>query len=104
MNKVIEGNKIIAEFMGGKLKVYNISNAEYYIMSNKQKWMPEELKYHTSWDWLMPVYVKMQNIGADKGLSYEKFYTNFHVGVTIGDIRYSWLAVVDFINWYNQQK
>lgn len=46
----IEGNKIIAEFMGVPLKSKQItfSNPEIEIEKDRT------FKYHSSWDWLMP--------------------------------------------------
>jgi hypothetical protein len=41
---VEEGNKIIAKFDG------------------KQKIHPNDLKYHSSWDWLIPVYEKIARV------------------------------------------
>lgn len=41
-----ENNKLIAEFMG-----YNLNNLTPSFLNN--------LKYHTSWDWLMPVLKKI---------------------------------------------
>jgi hypothetical protein len=47
--KTLERNKLIAEFMG----VYNY-NSEWTEEANA-----EQYKYHTSWDWLMPVLKKI---------------------------------------------
>lgn len=63
-----QGNKLIAEFMGGKLK-HQIISAIGDRMQNDDIWLPfhgiriiKELKYHSSWDWLMPVVKKIENI------------------------------------------
>jgi len=44
----MENNKLIAEFMG-------------YIYEDDIL-VPEEPQYHTSWDWLMPVLIKIERI------------------------------------------
>ena len=51
----MKDNKLIAEFMG-----LEFSKGEYYRpLYNSGDWIPEnELQYHTSWDWLMPVVKK----------------------------------------------
>jgi hypothetical protein len=79
-------------------------------MPNKQQWMPERLIYHSSWDWLMPVVEKieamrgthllMKPFGCEI-LMFGKSLIN-EVGNT--KIEAAWLAVVEFIKWYNQSK
>ena len=49
----MENNKVIAEFMG--LNIDKGVQADY---------MQHELKYHKSWDWLMPVVEKMESMGC----------------------------------------
>ena len=49
----MENNKLIAEFMG--LNIDRGVQADY---------MEHELKYHTSWDWLMSVVDKMESMGC----------------------------------------
>ena len=55
-------NKLIAEFMG-----MEESNGEYYKrIYNSGDWIPlDELKFDTSWDWLMPVVEKCYDNGAE---------------------------------------
>ena len=48
-----EANKLIAEFMGSNLN--GLESWQY----------EEELQYHTSWDWLMPVIDKVKIIDHD---------------------------------------
>jgi hypothetical protein len=50
----MENNKVIAEFMG--LNIDKGVQADY---------MEHELKYHTSWDWLMPVIDKIELMGCE---------------------------------------
>ena len=55
-------NKLIAEFMGAeydKGTMYG-STAGDYIFSDGSIYLGHELKYHTSWDWLMPVVEKIE--------------------------------------------
>ena len=56
----IENNKMIAEFMG--LEMLN----DLQIKTPKDGGIfLSELKYHTSWDWLMPVIKKIKLMGVD---------------------------------------
>ena len=67
-----EANKLIAEFMG-----MGCSNEEYYprpvrialscvALYNSGSWINEdELLFHESWDWLMPVITKLKSIDPD---------------------------------------
>jgi hypothetical protein len=97
----LEGNKLIAVFMGAKLKYYNISNAPYYLMPNKQQWMPERLVYHTSWDWLMPV---VNKIICTNPTIEDAFKNTYKVVDTLMyiQIERTWKAVVVFIEWLNK--
>ncbi len=85
-------NKLIAEFMGMENYLYHFQGYDtdmYYTDS--------ELKFHTSWDWLMPVVEKCMQTG-DNTDEWDALYdalstvnkTNTHE------------AVVEFINQYNK--
>lgn len=64
--ETLNNNILIAEFMGGKVKsesILNIKDNEIFIpfhgvcdLGNSGK----GLKYHNSWDWLMPVVEKIE--------------------------------------------
>ena len=66
---VIEGNKLIAEFMGAKWlfqddAIYHRYGWFYELDNTPTKWTSlwhdnEHLQYHSSWDWLMPVVEKI---------------------------------------------
>lgn len=56
--EIIEGNKLIAEFMGLEWKLHL---GRRYLYNHA--WIPlENLKYHSSWDWLMPVVEKIETM------------------------------------------
>lgn len=63
--EILECNKLIAEFMDGRL--YEVDNQMCWILpdvfSAKTYTKPSDLKYHYSWDWLMPVWFKCKEIG-----------------------------------------
>ena len=61
--EIIKNNKLIAEYMGLEKGVaYYIPNYEKHCKfsyDTTNLFFPEELKYHESWDWLMPVIEKL---------------------------------------------
>jgi hypothetical protein len=134
--EIEEGNKLIAEFMGCR------ESTVYWGGEPFQRWgfadtdiadkWPEncfsvETKYHTSWDWLMPVVEKIGLLPypKDKGWKDEDYkdYSAYPYPRTFGMrntegkymvrlnasplfeadtlIEATWLAVIDFIQWYN---
>jgi hypothetical protein len=125
--KIVEGNKLIASFMG--FIRAGEPNAGYARLKDwciqPFGWFDDEgLKYHTSWDWLMPVVEKIERMDNGAGVrfttSIEGRYLNvkdtpFAHCVTIyqnqfprikeadeAKITAVWQAVVAFITWYNQ--
>ena len=101
--QIIEGNKIIGKFAG---QATVINKCEYCGEDVNKEWICNgdkegnkrnhalgsrlvTLKYHTSWDWLMPV---VENIGSLEsnmcGITVGMFYE--------GDIHEVWLHVVSF--------
>lgn len=128
MSKVelLEGNKLIAEFMGlfpnpyDNGRTYGTNPVTIDGTVYADAWLFVE--YHSSWDWLMPVVEKIENI--DYGLPYwitisgvqclieEMINPHTDERETISDVTsdYShskinnvWQAVVQFIKWYNSQ-
>jgi hypothetical protein len=113
--EILEGNKLIAEFMGVKIGV------------DKYSWRPgcidpleeRHLAYHEEWGWLMPVVEKIEEIHHVKeghylnvrisqgyiqieGCPGERIFVN--TSIAGSKKKAIWYAVVDFIKWYNQQK
>jgi hypothetical protein len=86
--EIIEGNKLIAEFMGAELSKYS----ECYVMKYMQDlphYRPENMKYHSSWDWIMPV--------AHKIRQDHDYQVDILGSKPIG----AWYDCVDFIEWHN---
>ena len=99
----MKNNKLIAEFMG-----LEFSKGEYYRpLYNSGDWIPEnELRYHESWDWLMPVVQKCYETevvvqpvveGGCSGL-----ITFPLIGLPYMESTYN--AVVKFIKEYNNEQ
>lgn len=120
----LDNNKLIAEFM-------NITKLESYYLyplllpqfkdTDHARWCSQletsfndvfweisinNIEYHSSWDWLMPVVRKIVEIccedGGDLFLSDE--YTSVLETVPLAIIEDSHKVVVEFINFYNQNK
>ena len=88
----MENNKLIAEFMGIKS-----TNGLVFQDANTKEF--HAIKYHTSWDWLMPVVQKIEDYLSDNvgKVGY------FDDGLISNDIEVRHKAVVDFIKQYNNE-
>jgi hypothetical protein len=101
--EIIEGNIVIAKFMG-----------HLFLDAPKQ--------YHFSWDWLMPVIEKIEDLDFNERVShtysieitgngttaYKNLYSdNDHIisrhNIHNNRLRCTWLVVIDFIQWYNEK-
>lgn len=105
-----ENNKIMAEFMGG------LKNRESRLsLQNNEIWLPvhgvchlgnsgKVLKYHLSWDWLIPVVEKIYNtdIYHDTYIFYNSsMFSSGKIELTI-NIESVYNACLEFIRWYNE--
>lgn len=122
----VKCTKIIAEFDGWKhYPTPKQTGKGYWNFPEKgySQWSLDEMKYHTSWDWLMPVVEKIEKIGLQVNI------TTTHTCIMwIGDseehttllskfktiliepedhkekkIYYCFMAIVAFIKWHNLQ-
>ena len=117
-------NKLIAEFMMGR-KVEDGLNAPMmaYLDNEGNYYHEDELRYHNSWNWLMPVVEEIEEIALEevKGVyKRHRFCVNFNftqaeitdmsTGMIVGygdvgrKLDSTYEAVVEFINWYNKNK
>ena len=106
-------NKLIAEFMGGKLISHpELNGIKMWIQCPQIEGrlnLPTLFQYHTSWDWLKPVIDKIiKTIGVkciDECSDTEwKIITNIsrmYIGV---DILQAHHYVMKYIYWYNKNK
>lgn len=113
--EIIEGNKLIAEFDNRiKLKKCKV-NGFYPDGYEYIGFLPtdigntrgiNDLKYHTSWDWIMPVVEKMNKEISDLYKSIyilEQKCCFWDLKIT-DDIKTVYKSVVEFIKWYNGNK
>ena len=120
-DEILEGNKLIAEFMelkptewGG---MYSVSQDHCTCREST----PEKAlngfasiaKYHESWDWLMPAVEKIENLETEYSVTISKHTCEIH-NILVKDIdvniykvedsknKATYIAIVEFIKWYNE--
>ena len=109
--EIIEGNQLIAEFMGYDF----IAENSHFIVRESDYLEPYHHKFNSSWDWLMPVVEKIDLMGFDVQISrisikISRILENENpiISLVCGDVSQKldlcFLAVVEFIQWYNQNK
>lgn len=113
-NEIIEGNKMIAEFVG----YVEVDGIKFDLPHNRDH--AHEYEYHSSWDWLMPVVEKIENkqlcsvcikskgtrirvfnFETLDGTIFEAYPKNNTQDATKLSVTYS--AVIRFIEWYNHK-
>lgn len=133
---ILNGNIIIAGFMD--LQIEESSKELFYLTENRkinnvwtiqaESWgcVPEELPYHLSWDWLMPVIEKIQQIADKPEIYLDDYYMidfDLNLAAAICELRIDgkllesrtafepdilinavYPCVVAFIKWYNKHK
>ncbi len=95
MKTIEQKNRMIAEFIGKEIYQYH-----------------HESFYHSSWDWLMPVVEKIENYNSGSTLviiederCHLDTQNNFEIdSVGHTKIEATYNAVVQFIEWYNENK
>ena len=113
-----ENNKIIAEFMGGKMVTNHIDCKQISFLRDSKAIPPTDegiytlsmLKYNSDWNWLMNVVRKVRIIESKaKGeflaelLHYKRNNrTIFDLDILEG-IEWVYNACIAFIEWYNKQ-
>lgn len=122
--EIIEGNKLIAEFMGAEFDMGHYHVTDSYTKPDGEKVFKYQqgtafydvgqepssqkggypitiIKYHTSWDWLMPVAKKVIETYTG-GMDVYSLYVSDSLRTAI--IEEVWASVVEFIKWYNENK
>lgn len=116
-----EQNKLIAEFHGG-LRREQCSDTTASKMKHHEMWIPHHgicridtieigrgktLHYHDSWDWLMPVVEKINQLDIEwtnktkkQTMAFERFLC-LPIYTAIGEVH---LKAFKFIQWFNENK
>lgn len=108
MENLRENNKLIAEFMG-----YNFITRNAFIARYPKDFIDNSDCYkcfHNSWDWLMPVIEKVENLNfaVEISESYCEIKDGSSIVIELGGGDYTKISatyktLVDFIKWHNQQ-
>jgi hypothetical protein len=98
--EIVEVNKLIGEFMEHSfIAAWNKSHAIWGKMGSKDTLPYEKFKYHSSWDALIPVFHKIQNIDIpDSDLVFKEL---FNMELVFNNIKWLLHSCVEFIKWYN---
>ena len=123
MKTIEEKNRMIADFIGiheimldeeSKYDTDDISHLlGFAILPKLSTISSDELLFHTSWEWLMPVVEKIEGIGYCVeiattliGIRDTQHNKDFYiVGININHatkLEATYKAVVQFIEWYNK--
>ena len=113
--EIIEGNKIIALFMGWKVSKHLSSKSflkkgGFHVINSDGSIMraSDQLKYHSSWEELIPVVDKIEStMTSDVVISKDQTIITFtrlnYPTISVkekGRIENTYLAIVNFIKWY----
>ena len=106
--KEIVGNILIAKFMGVEVSMRGGKFKNYLPPFGYFKVHPQYMKYHTSWDWLMPVINKIRSLynSAEIDICYyvEDIISNIAEGCVEANILQVYESVSEFIVHYNKIK
>lgn len=117
--EILISNKLIAEFMGGKMIVTDYHGINIIEFPDKSTKDLHGLKYHNSWDVLMTVVEKIEsltfgnttqfNVVIDKrgccitqyfyGGEHQRWQTGLYN--SLNKIESAWTCVISFIKWFN---
>tara|TARA_R100000654_G_scaffold3249_1_gene11174 strand:+ start:2972 stop:3343 length:372 start_codon:yes stop_codon:yes gene_type:complete len=122
----MKDNKLIAEFMGAKpivlgnsteYEMYGIIECINDGVDEKHFFIDDEMEFHTSWGWLMPVVEKIECTTIDNNDNSDNFFNVmievFECNINGGNIcicesgnnkrEATYKAVVEFIKQYNKE-
>ena len=91
-------NKLIAEFMGLEIRESKHKYiTTYYVVIDDMPNDLQDLKYHTSWDWLMPVIHKCFDVANDGAMA------DIMHHLQVAEMGDTYDAVVEFIKDQNTE-
>lgn len=101
----IEDSKTIAEFMGEK-KIHE-KEGRVWVLENPvrhQQDVHHYTKYHTSWDWLMPVWVKFSDLQLEDNSIFMAHRYSISQIILFMTTEEAFTALANAIKWYNSTK
>lgn len=123
--KIIEGNNLIAEFLKLEKEEFIGYDVSVFMHSKSCKVLTEDLCFHRDWCWLMPVVEKIEKLEFINVIMSKTYLGEFSIEIskytptykmqqinkvvfikekTFTKIESVYMAVIEFIKWYNQQK
>ena len=110
--EILEGNKLIAEFMinNNTLKTPTTEYSTEGMVKGINDLLFddedfEELSYHISFDWLIPVVEKISSINFPRiDINFRGLKFDSNKVYVCSNINYTYLGVIKFIKWYNENK
>lgn len=107
--KIAEGNKIIADFMGIETKVYTDRPSMTYYSYNGFMKTIDQMKYYSSWDWFMPVVYKINILFEIDSVFDEKafdrdIYRSMIQWITDVELNNAFYDAITIIEWHNANK
>ena len=98
----MENNKLIVEFMGNPTIFNPIHDATLYQVKEQDNmtYHIDELQYHLSWDWLMPVANEIIKSRDEQNADWD--LTDLKYALQTTNIELVYKAVVKFIKDYNK--
>jgi len=124
--EIIEGNKLIAEFMGAIIdnktkdsddpifefpvspSKFNFPYKRYHLswFGGFREFANNEERYNNSWNWLMPVVKKISDFSdIDKHKESTGWYAHYGIESFLFEVNIekTWELCIEFIKWYNNQ-
>jgi hypothetical protein len=104
------GNRLIAEFEGWEAgRFQNLPNRVHKEQDGKLLGISvSELKYRASWDWLMPVFAKINDMIKNEEIAHDYQSSALHDFIEIAILEVNITAahnyLVQFITWYKTQQ
>ncbi len=113
---VIEGNKIIAAFMEWYFEPafsdINSTRHDRWITPYSPSWIiTEQMVFHSSWDWIMPVYFKFRDLVITNEVLFIQH--DYWIKKVVEAMRYgdvsdnpskAFVRLVEAITWHNNQQ
>jgi hypothetical protein len=102
-----EGNEVIAKWFGLTIDRATSNGRRLWSIvdlpeSRIRVFYSEDLEFHTSWDWLMPVASKIFSDGYnDEGFA---IVVKIKIAISDVDIIAARTHIIEFIEWHNNQK